>query len=204
MTVTAFFSSIPKIILFALITRLYYLFFSDFICYSESLLIFSGLASVCFASVATLYQKRLKRLLAYSAISHTGFILLSICCGSIDSMKSTLVYIFIYVVMTLSIFSVIFLSSNKNKIPKFLINWTSIASQNLCLAITFSIILFSVAGIPPLAGFFSKLSVFGSLLFKDYLLTSVTISIFSSIACFYYIRLIRIFFFTEASLNNDF
>jgi NADH-quinone oxidoreductase subunit N len=175
-----------------------FIFFFEFVDNSELLIAFSGLASICFASVAALYQKRLKRLLAYSAISHTGFILLSISCNSIDSIKSLVIYTAIYIIMTLSTFSVVFMAANNNKIPKFLVNWTSLASQNLCLALTFSCILFSVAGIPPLAGFYSKLCVFGSLLLKDYVLTPACMAVFSSIACFYYIRLIRIFFFTES------
>jgi NADH:ubiquinone oxidoreductase subunit 2 (subunit N) len=78
-----------------------------------------------------------------------------------------------------------------------LINWTGFSSSNICLALAFSMILFSVSGIPPLAGFFSKLFVFNSLVFKDFYLTTCGLAIFSAVSCFYYIRLIRIFFFSE-------
>jgi NADH-quinone oxidoreductase subunit N len=196
-TITAFFAAVPKVVLFALLIRMSFTVFFECYEYSETLLHASGLASVCFASVAALYQKRLKRLLAYSAISHAGFILLAIGCNSIDSVKSTMIYLSIYIVMTLTVFSIIFLSSAQSKTPKFLINWASFASRNLCIAATFTCLLFSMAGIPPLAGFYSKLCVFGSLISHDKIIIAACIAVFSSIACFYYIRLIRVIFFTE-------
>jgi len=81
-----------------------------------------GLLSVCFASVAALYQKRVKRLLAYSTISHTGFILLGIGCGSVDSVKSCVIYIALYSVMSLSTFAAIMYASTNKAIPKYLLN----------------------------------------------------------------------------------
>jgi NADH-quinone oxidoreductase subunit N len=121
-TITAFFSIVPKSVLFALLLRLGFTFFNSFLDQISLLLLFSGLASVAFASIAALYQKRLKRLLAYSAISHAGFILLAISCNSLESVKSTLIYIFIYVVMSIAVFSVIFVVLKSNSLPKFLIN----------------------------------------------------------------------------------
>ena len=196
-TITAFFSIVPKSILFALLLRLSFAFFNSFLDQTGSLILCSGLASVAFASVAALYQKRLKRLLAYSAISHSGFILLAISCNSLESIKATLIYIIIYLIMSLALFSVIFVVLKSNNLPKFLINWSFFATQNLCLGLSFSCLIFSIAGIPPLAGFFSKLGIFSCLLFNGYIVTPVLIAIFSSSACFYYIRLIRIFFFVE-------
>jgi NADH-quinone oxidoreductase subunit N len=196
-TITAFFSIVPKSILFALVLRLSFTFFSDFLNQSELLIVSSGLASIVFASIAALYQKRLKRLLAYSAISHSGFVLVAISCNSIDSIKATLIYILIYLIMSIALFSTVFLVVRSNKLPKFLINWSFFAVQNVCIGLTFSCILFSIAGIPPLAGFFSKLGVFSCLLFNGFTIVPVIIAISSSIACFYYIRLIRIFFFVE-------
>jgi NADH-quinone oxidoreductase subunit N len=80
---------------------------------------------------------------------------------------------------------------------KYLINWASFAKQNMWFAIIFSVILFSMAGVPPLAGFYSKLCVLLSLLAKRYIVTATIVAIFSSIACFYYIRLVKVFFFTS-------
>jgi len=143
-----------------------------------------------------LYQKRLKRLLAYSAISHTGFILLGISCCTIDSVKASLIYIVLYSITSLALFSIILSLGISKKLPKYLINWSSLAKYNMLLASSFSLILFSMAGIPPLAGFFSKLFVLLSLLTQGSVALSVVIVLLSSIGCFYYIRLVKIFFFT--------
>jgi len=201
-TITAFYSAVPKAILFALLTRLIFTFVTSFVDGVESLIIFSGLSSIIMASIAALYQKRLKRLLAYSAISHSGFILLAIGCNSVDSIKASVIYILIYLVMTTALFSVIFIVLRSTELPKFLINWSYFATQNQNLGLTFSCLIFSMAGIPPLAGFYSKLGVFSCLLFNDFVLTSAVVAIFSSIACFYYIRLIRVFFFVENSKST--
>jgi NADH-quinone oxidoreductase subunit N len=86
--------------------------------------------------------------------------------------------------------------------PKYLANLTSIGLKNYLFAITFALILFSIAGIPPLAGFFSKFFVLLSIISQKYYVTSVIIVIISSIACFYYIRLIKIFFFVKTAKNS--
>jgi NADH:ubiquinone oxidoreductase subunit 2 (subunit N) len=99
-----------------------------FVVFSENLdkisliFAFSGLGSICFASVVALYQKRIKRLVAYSTISHTGFLLLGVFCFSIDSAKACIIYIILYILMTLSLFSVLFLSGINNSQQKYLIN----------------------------------------------------------------------------------
>jgi len=121
-TVTAFFSVAPKAIVFALFIRLLCVFLFDFLYFANFVLIFSGFLSISFASVTALYQKRVKRLLAYSAISHTGFILVAITCNSIDAIKTSVVYMFIYALMTIAVFSVLFIVLGFNRIPKFLIN----------------------------------------------------------------------------------
>jgi NADH-quinone oxidoreductase subunit N len=90
----------------------------------------------------------------------------------------------------------------ENAIPKYLINWTAVARRNFTLALSFALFLFSVAGIPPLAGFYSKLCILLSLLGKGHCFLAVVVIVFSSIACFYYIRLVKIFFFTVGGNNN--
>lgn len=154
--------------------------------------------SICIASVAALYQRRLKRLLAYSTISHTGFILLGVSCGSVDSIKACAIYIILYAFMSLSVFSVVLLSSGNIILSKYIVQWTALSRQNILFALSFSIILFSMAGIPPLAGFFSKLGILLSMLAQDYTFVALVIVLFSSVGCFYYIRLIKVMFFTEA------
>lgn len=197
--VTAFFSVIPKVILLGFFIRVFFVVFSknsDFLVY---LLIFSGLGSICFASVCALYQKRIKRLMAYSTVSHTGFIILGFCCFSSDSVKACIIYISIYIVMTLMLFSFLFVSSRENNQQKHIINWTALFERNISAALAFALLLCSTAGIPPLAGFYSKLSILFCLLSKSQFSLVVVIAVFSSIGCFYYIRLVKIFFFAATN-----
>lgn len=200
--VTAFFSAVPKVILFGFLIRVSYVIFDIYIPYTSSLMLGFGLSSICFASVAALYQKRMKRLLAYSAVSHTGFVLLAFACSSMDSIKSSIIYITLYVVMTLAVFAILLSSVNSKNMPKYLINWSFLSGSNFCLSIGFVLTLFSIGGIPPMAGFFSKLGVLFALLGQNYVVTSIVVIIFSSIACFYYIRLVKLFYFTNVPNGN--
>jgi len=138
----------------------------------------------------------MKRLLAYSTIAHTGFILLGYFGNNPESIKSITFYIFIYLVLTLSIFCIIFscLITTKN-FPKYIVKWTSSALKNIIFIVSFTLILFGIAGIPPLAGFFSKFFVIFSIITQKFYITGIIVVIFSGIACYYYIRLIKSFFF---------
>lgn len=120
--VTAFFSTVPKVILLSFFIKTVLIVFAGDLLYLSPLLIVSGLGSICFASVAALYQKRIKRLMAYSTISHTGFLLLGLCCLTSDSIKACTVYIVLYIIMTLALFSLLFLSGLGNTQQKYLIN----------------------------------------------------------------------------------
>jgi NADH-quinone oxidoreductase subunit N len=99
--------------------------------------------------------------------------------------------------MTLTLFSILFISGIDNNQQKYLINWTALYERNYAIAFAFALLLFSVAGIPPLAGFYSKLCILLCLLSKSHVIVTVVVAIFSSIACFYYIRLIKMFFFVS-------
>jgi NADH:ubiquinone oxidoreductase subunit 2 (subunit N) len=120
--ITAFFSTIPKIILLSFFIKTLFVVFSGNLEVLNFILGASGLGSICFASVAALYQKRIKRLMAYSTVSHTGFLLLGICCSTVDSIKACTVYIVLYILMTLTLFSLLFLSGINNPQQKYLIN----------------------------------------------------------------------------------
>jgi NADH-quinone oxidoreductase subunit N len=94
------------------------------------------------------------------------------------------------------------LAGINKKSPKYIINWTSLSQHNLLLATTFSLLLLSTAGIPPLAGFFSKFCILSSLITHDFFLIALLVILSSSVGCFYYIRLIKLFFFSSFSSNN--
>jgi NADH-quinone oxidoreductase subunit N len=159
--------------------------------------------SIIVGSISAIYQKRLKRLFAYSTIAHTGFILLAFLCNSLDGSKSLIFYILIYSCLTIITFSVLINIAIKTPIqPKYLINLATVGSKNYIFASTFALIILSIAGIPPLAGFFSKFFILFSVISSEYYFIAMTIVIFSSIACFYYIRLVKILFFVKNSKNS--
>jgi NADH-quinone oxidoreductase subunit N len=201
-SVSAFFSVVPKLVLFSVLTRFYVFAFAE---YQENLIfffLFSGFFSVCLGSVAGLYQKRVKRLIAYSTVSHTGFILLGVSTASVDSVKACFIYLALYALSGLAIFSVLLFVGTNKKNPKYLLNWAALSRHNSLLAITFSLLLLSAAGIPPLSGFYSKFSVLFSLVVHNYLLLTSLVILFSSVGCFYYVRLIKLFFFASfCSIN---
>lgn len=202
-SVTFLFAAVPKIVLFNIIIKIFTLVFSGLSFIWSPFFVFVSILSITIGSVSAIYQKRLKRLFAYSTISHTGFILLSAACFSIDSTSSLIFYVVVYSGLTILLFSLLIFSIiTQNNFPAFLANWTSSGLRNYVFVISFTIVLFSIAGIPPLAGFFSKLMVLLSLVAKQYYMVSLVVVIISSIACFYYIRLIKTFFFVKTSKTN--
>jgi NADH-quinone oxidoreductase subunit N len=123
-SVSVFFSVIPKTVIFCLLFKLFFLTFSGFSGFWSIVFNFSGILSIFVSSVGALYQKRTKRLLAYSAIGHVGFILLAFSTGMIESLKVAVVYLFIYMVMNIGVFSLIMGFSSKGFLLKYLISWS--------------------------------------------------------------------------------
>lgn len=203
LSVTMLFASIPKIVIFSVVIKLFILLFYDFQDVWAPFFLFASTLSITVGSLSAIYQKRLKRLFAYSTIAHTGFILLGIICATPDAVKSMTFYIIIYTSLTILLFSLlIFAAGNVKNFPKYLSNWTASGLKNYTFIMTFTLVMFSIAGVPPLAGFFSKLLILTSLVGENYIVTALYIVIISSIACFYYIRLIKTFFFVKTSKNN--
>jgi NADH-quinone oxidoreductase subunit N len=200
--VSAFFASVPKLILFGVLIKLHVSVFVAYQDFSASAMLFSGVLSVLFAAVGGLYQKRTKRLVAYSAVSHTGFLLLGLAPAGLVAVFSCLVYVFLYVLMILATFSILMLAGVNKRTPKYVINWGALAACNPALATTFSLLLFSACGMPPLAGFYSKLCVLFSLVSGGFPLAALAAVLLSAVTCFYYIRLIKNFFFTSSSKKN--
>ena len=199
--ITAFFAIVPKIAIIGVFIRFFAQvqgFFTEW----ETIFILSSIASLILGSIAAMAQQKLKRLLAYSSISHVGFMLIGFCCGTIEGVQALLIYIVIYMIMSCGIFSIaLSLYDKKGLFCESIHDFHLLGKTNPILAFTFTIILFSMAGIPPLAGFCSKFYLFfASLSSSLYVLAFVGI-ITSVISCFYYIRFIRIMYF-ETSSNN--
>jgi proton-translocating NADH-quinone oxidoreductase chain N len=123
LTVTLLFASAPKIILFGVIVKLFYFLFNEFQIFSNYFFIYSAVGSIFIGSISALYQKRIKRLFAYSTITHTGFILLAIVAASVESVKAIVFYTIIYSLLSILLFSILIFSVVvTNNYPKYLIN----------------------------------------------------------------------------------
>jgi len=195
--VTALFAIVPKIAIFSLFVRLQLNLFYENVVFTQEILLYAALLSIAIGTLGALYQVKLKRLLAYSAISHVGFLLIGLVSFNSWSIFSLFFYLIIYIIISINIFTVILVLrkvDNNLKIKK--INELAILfKSNPLLAINFCLILFSIAGIPPLAGFYSKLYIFISAIKSEIYIIALIAAIFSVIASMYYIRLIKLMFF---------
>lgn len=189
--VTAFLSIAPKISIFANILRVF--IYGSYGATLQQIFFFCSIASMILGALAAMAQTKVKRLLAYSSIGHVGYICIGFSCGTIEGIQSLLIGIFIYALMTIDAFAIV-LALRQTRV-KYIADLGALAKTNPILAITFSITMFSYAGIPPLAGFCSKFYLFFAALgCGAYFLASVGV-VTSVIGCFYYIRLVKRMFF---------
>ena len=201
--VTLLFSSAPKIVLFGLLFKICFFVLFDYNLIWFYIIGFSAVISIMIGSISAIYQKRIKRLFAYSTIAHTGFILLAFLCCSLDASKALIFYILIYSCLTITTFAILInIAASTSVQPKYLINLAAIGSKNYIFSVALGLNILATAGIPPLAGFFSKFFILLSVIGAEYYFTALVIIIFSSIACFYYIRIIKIMFFLKTSKNT--
>lgn len=198
-SITAVFAIVPKIALFTLLLRLGFNFFSGNFFYWHQIFIYGALLSIAVGTFGALYQVKIKKLLAYSAISHVGFLLISFSGFNNFSLFSTFFYLLVYIIISINIFTVL-LSLRKNdnflKIKK-INELVVLFKSNYLLAINICIIMFSIAGIPPLLGFYSKFYVFVSAVKSEIYSVALIAVILSVIASMYYIRLIKLMFFKK-------
>ena len=163
----------------------------------QQIVVFVAIASMALGSFAAIGQKNIKRLMAYSSIGHMGFALVGLASGTVEGAQGVLVYIAIYVAMTLGTFAVI-LSMKRNGQPMEQISdFAGLSRTNPLLAFFFAMLLFSLAGIPPLAGFFAKWYVFVAAI-KAGLFTLAVIGVLASVVgAFYYLTIIKVMYFDE-------
>nr|YP_010146002.1 NADH dehydrogenase subunit 2 [Pseudo-nitzschia pungens]QQO80625.1 NADH dehydrogenase subunit 2 [Pseudo-nitzschia pungens] len=200
-TTTFFFAVVPKISLFVLLMRLcyvsfYQIFASDFQIYFFVL----AVLSIFVGSLGGIEQRKLKTLLAYSSISHTGYLLLSFSTGNIEGLQMMFYYLAVYMISGLTFWSVYLFLINKsdvysNKNNKELGDLVLLKESNPMLAFILTMTLFSIAGIPPLVGFLIKLGVFSVAVKSSAYLVSLISILLTVISTFYYIRLIKVLYF---------
>ena len=201
-SVTSFFAVVPKVAGLAILIRFVQIPFEQLVDQWKNILVFMALASMILGAVAAIGQTNIKRLIAYSSIGHIGYALAGISTGTVTGYSSSITYISIYAIMNLGVFGCIFLMKKDGKYCEDIKDLAGISKQNPLLAISFLIIMFSLAGIPPLAGFFAKFYVFMSVI-ESGMYTLAIIGLLSTvISAFYYLRIIKIIYFDE--IKNPF
>jgi len=201
-SVTSFFAVVPKVAGVAIFIRFVQIPFEQLIDQWKNILVFMALASMILGAVAAIGQTNIKRLIAYSSIGHVGYALAGLSTGTVTGYNSSIAYISIYVIMNLGVFGCIFLMKKDGKYCEDIKDLAGISKQNPILAISFLIIMFSLAGIPPLAGFFAKFYVFMSVIESGMYTLAIVGLLSTVISAFYYLRIIKIIYFDE--IKNPF
>jgi NADH-quinone oxidoreductase subunit N len=202
-SVTSFFAVVPKIAGIAVFIRFMQIPFGEIVDQWQPILIFISLASMILGAVAAIGQTNIKRLIAYSSIGHMGFALAGISTNTITGYNASIAYISIYIIMNLGIFACIFSMKKDGKYCENLNDLSGISKQHPILSISLLIILFSLAGIPPLAGFFAKFYIFMSVI-ESTMYTLAIVGLLSTVvSAFYYLRIIKIIYFDDASKSFD-
>ena len=195
--VTAFFASAPKVAAIAVFTRVALTAFPGIVPQWQQIIVFVSIASMALGSFAAIGQKNIKRLMAYSSIGHMGFALVGLAAGTEQGAQGVLVYVAIYVAMTLGTFAIILAMKRNGQAVETISDFSGLSRTNPMLAFFFAMFLFSLAGIPPLAGFFAKFYVFLAAI-KAGLFTLAVIGVVTSVVgAFYYLTIIKVMYFDE-------
>jgi len=202
-SVTSFFAVVPKIAGVAVFIRFMQIPFSEITEQWQPILIFISLASMILGAVAAIGQSNIKRLIAYSSIGHIGFVLAGISTSTNLGYSSSIAYISVYVVMNLGMFACVFSMKRQGKYCENLNDLSGISKHHPILSISLLVILFSLAGIPPLAGFFAKFYIFIAVI-ESKMYTLAIIGLLSTvISAFYYLRIIKIIYFEDTNKSFD-
>jgi NADH-quinone oxidoreductase subunit N len=201
--VTAFFASAPKVAALAVFTRVALTAFPGIVKEWQQIVVFVSIASMALGSFAAIGQKNIKRLMAYSSIGHMGFALVGLASGTVEGAQGVLVYIAIYVAMTLGAFAII-LSMKRNGQPtEQIADFSGLSRTNPLLAFFFALLLFSLAGVPPLAGFFAKWYVFVAAIKAGMFALAVIGVLTSVVGAYYYLSIVKVMYFDEPLAKVD-
>jgi len=196
-SVTSFFSVAPKVVGLAVLIRFMQIPFENILIEWQTIIIFISVASMILGAVAAIGQTNIKRLMAYSSIGHIGYALAGVATGSQSGYVSSIIYITIYVVMNIGIFACIFLMKKNGKYTEEISDLSGISKKHPLIAFSFLVILFSLAGIPPLGGFFAKFYVFMSVIENEMYTLAIIGLLTTVVSAFYYLRIIKTIYFDE-------
>ena len=201
--VTAFFASAPKVAAGALFARLMYDAFGEATSDWRQIVVFIAIASMFWGSIAAIGQKDIKRLMAYSSIGHMGFALVGLAAGTVQGAEALMTYLAIYVVMNLGMFAFILSMERGGRPVTQVEDLAGLGKTHPGQAMALAALLFSLAGIPPLAGFFAKYFVFVAAVEAGLAPLAVAGAVASVIGAFYYLRIIKMMYFDETEEGLD-
>ena len=169
----------------------------------QMIVIFLSIASMTFGAVAAIGQKNLKRLVAYSSISHMGYALAGLTTVTNEGIQSSIIYMSIYLVMNLALFSCMFMMRRNENYFENIDDLSGLSKNHPILSFSMLIILFSLAGIPPLAGFFAKFYIFMTVIEQSMYFLAIVGLLSTVIAAFYYLRIIKVIYFDPEKEKYD-
>jgi NADH-quinone oxidoreductase subunit N len=195
--ITAFFAAAPKVAGIAMFVRATVVAFPAIVTQWQQIVVFVAIASMALGAFAAIGQRNIKRLMAYSSIGHMGFALIGLAAGTPEGVEGVLVYMAIYVTMTLGTFACILAMRVDGRMVENIADLAGLARTKPTMAFFLAMLLFSLAGIPPLAGFFAKFYVFLAAI-KAGLFTLAVIGVITSVVgAYYYLTIIKIMYFDE-------
>ncbi len=195
--VTAFFAAAPKVAAIAMFVRATIVAFPGIVEQWQQIVVFVSIASMALGSFAAIGQRNFKRLMAYSSIGHMGFALVGLAAGTAEGVQGVLVYMAIYIAMSLGVFAVILGMHRSDGMVEQISDLAGLARTKPMVAFLLGVLLFSMAGIPPLAGFFAKFYVFLAAI-KAGLFTLAVLGVLSSVVgAYYYLLIVKIMYFDE-------
>lgn len=200
---TLFIAAAPKIAAFAMIIRLLAEGLIDLQHHWQDMLVMLAVLSMIVGNVVAIAQSNLKRMLAYSTISHVGFLLMGVLSGTEEGFAAALFYTLIYALMTLGAFGMILLLSRQGFEAENIDDFKGLSERQPWFALMMLILMFSMAGIPPLAGFYAKLSVIKAVIDVDLLLVALVAVVTSVIGAFYYLRVIKVMYFDKPVVEHE-
>ena len=202
-SITNFFAVVPKVAGLALLIKFMFIPFSNILLEWQTIIIFISIASMILGAVAAMIQKNFKRLLAYSSIGHIGYALAGVATGAISGYESAIVYITIYVIMNIGAFSCLYLLKKDGQYKENISDLSGISKKHPLLAISLLIILFSLAGVPPLGGFFAKFYVFVAVLEQQMYALAIIGLLTTVMSAFYYLKIIKTIYFDDSFITFE-
>jgi NADH-quinone oxidoreductase subunit N len=195
--ITAFFAAAPKVAGIAMFVRTTIVAFPGIVPEWQKIVVFVAIASMALGAFAAIGQRNIKRLMAYSSIGHMGFALIGLAAATSDGIEGVLVYMAIYLAMTLGTFAVILSMRREGRMVEGISDLAGLARTNPTMAFFLAMLLFSLAGIPPLAGFFAKFYVFLAAIKAGLFVLAVIGVVTSVVGAYYYLTIVKVMYFDE-------